>query len=256
MQEVSAPPRPLINTNMTTYTKPSKLFGTANAKTIKGEKLGFTTFIIYLSPHKANSMGKNLCAGASRGCIASCLYTSGRAGIFESIPKARLNKTEYFLANREGFMAQAYKEIAAGYKAHGKAMCVRMNGTSDIPWENILHEGKSLMAHFPDVQFYDYTKVFNRLLNELPENYHLTFSVSEDAFNQINAMTALHMGFNIAMVFDTKRNQPLPETYKGFKVVDGDEHDLTFIREKGTIIGLRAKGDARKDTSGFVFKAE
>ena len=83
------------------YTKPSKLFGTENAKTIKGEKLGFTTFIIYLSPHKANSLGKNLCAGASEGCIASCLFTAGLSGIYESIPKARRNKTEYFLHNKE-----------------------------------------------------------------------------------------------------------------------------------------------------------
>jgi len=238
------------------YTKPSSLFGTQNAKTIKGEALGFTTYIIYLSPHKANSLGKNLCAGASKGCIASCLYTAGLGGIYESIPKARRNKTEYFLHNKEGFMAQAYKEIAKGYAKHGDGMAVRMNGTSDIPWENMMHEGKNLMEHFPHIQFYDYTKVFSRLLKELPDNYHLTFSVSEDALNQINSITALEMGFNVAMVFDTKRKKALPETYKGYSVVDGDEHDLTFLREKGTIIGLRAKGKAIGDESGFVFKAE
>jgi len=238
------------------YTKPTTLFGTQNAKTIKGEKLGFTTYIIYLSPHKANSLGKNLCAGASKGCIASCLYTAGLGGIYESIPKARRNKTEYFLHDKEGFMAQAYKEIERGYKKHGDGMAVRMNGTSDIPWENMLYQGKNLMEHFPHIQFYDYTKVFSRLLKELPKNYHLTFSVSEDALNQINSITALEMGFNVAMVFNTKKGKGLPETYKGYSVVDGDEHDLTFLREKGTIIGLRAKGEAKHDKTGFVFNAE
>lgn len=240
---------------MSNYTKPSKLFGTQNAKTIKGEKLGFTTYIIYLSPHKANSLGKNLCAGASAGCIKSCLYTAGLGGIYESIPKARRNKTEYFLHDRDGFMKQAIKEIAQGYKKHGDGMAVRMNGTSDIPWENVKYEGKTLMEWFPQIQFYDYTKVFNRLCAPLPSNYHLTFSVSEDPINRINSETALYMGFNVAMVFDTKKGKALPETYKGHKVVDGDEHDLTFLREKGTIIGLRAKGQAIGDTSGFVFKA-
>jgi hypothetical protein len=238
------------------YNKVAKLFGTENSKTIKGEKLGFKTFIIYLSPHKQNSLGKNLCSGASEGCIKSCLFTAGLGGVYASIPKSRKNKTEYFLHNREGFLQQAYKEIAKGFEKYGDNMAVRLNGTSDIPFENMLLNGLSLMQHFPHIQFYDYTKVMSRLLKPLPSNYHLTYSMSETPISKINSITALSMGFNVAMVFNTKKNNALPETYQGFEVVDGDENDLTFLRPKGTIIGLRAKGEAKKDLTGFVVNVD
>jgi hypothetical protein len=235
------------------YTIPSKLFGTQNAKTTKGESLGYMTYIVYLSPHKANTLGKNLCSGASLGCIKSCLFSAGLGGVYESIPKARKNKTEYFLHDRHRFMRQLIKEIRSAIKKHGSsAIAVRLNGTSDIPFENIKVNGSTLMEIFPDVQFYDYTKVFSRLTKPLPPNYHLTFSMSENPLNKISCITALSMGFNVAAVFNVKRGQPLPKTYQGYVVVDGDEHDLTFLRPKGCVIGLRAKGKAKRDETGFV----
>lgn len=154
------------------YKRPTTLFGTQNAKTIKGEKLGFTTFILYMSPEKQNTSGKNLCAHASEGCKAACLFTAGR-GAFSNVMTGRLNKTEYFLREKDLFLDQVYNEVAKGYKKHGKALAVRLNGTSDIPYEHIkIRDGKNIMELFPEVQFYDYTKDFSRMLKPQAPNYH------------------------------------------------------------------------------------
>lgn len=242
-----------------TYKKPTTLFGTQNAKTIKGEQLGYTTYILYMSPQKQNTMGKNICPKATAGCAAACLFTAGR-GKFSNVMKGRLNKTEYFLRERDNFMNDVAKEIAKGIKKHGAdKMCVRLNGTSDIPYENIPVGGfKNIMEMYPDVQFYDYTKVFNRLTKELPKNYHLTFSRAETNENQIEAEKALAMGFNVAAVFAVKNETELPAEYKGVKVINGDEHDLVWLHKsntkQGLIIGLKAKGEGKKDTSGFVIR--
>ena len=208
-----------------------------------------------MSPQKQNTMGKNICPKATAGCAAACLFTAGR-GKFSNVMKGRLNKTEYFLRERDNFMNDVAKEIAKGIKKHGAdKMCVRLNGTSDIPYENIPVGGfKNIMEMYPDVQFYDYTKVFNRLTKELPKNYHLTFSRAETKDNQIEADKALAMGFNIATVFAVKNETELPAEYKGVKVINGDEHDLTFLHGNGVIVGLKAKGEAKKDTSGFVIR--
>lgn len=234
---------------------PANLFGTQNAKTKKGDKLGYTTYIIYLSPHKQNSKGKNLCPNATNGCTAACLFTAGR-GKFTMTQNARLNKTEYFLNDRDGFMTQAANEIAHGVKKHGaKNICIRFNGTSDIPFENIpVGEYPNIMTMFPDVQFYDYTKVFNRLTKVLPTNYHLTFSRAETPKNQNEANIALKMGFNVAAVFAVKDETKLPLKYNGIPVINGDAHDLTFLHPKGCIVGLKAKGDGKKDTTGFIIR--
>lgn len=238
---------------MTQFKKPKSLFGTQNAKTSKGEKLGFTTYILYMAPEKQNSMGKNVCPKATAGCKAACLFTAGR-GRFTSVAKARMNKTEYFLQARAEFMNQVAKEIAKGVKKHGAdAMCVRLNGTSDIPYENIpVGSYKNIMEAFPEVQFYDYTKVYKRLTSKLPSNYHLTFSRAETLDNQLEAKKALELGFNVAAVFKVKSGAELPGTYMSAKVVDGDEHDLTFLHGNGVVLGLKAKGDAKKDVTGFV----
>ncbi len=238
-----------------TYKKPTTLFGTQNAKTIKGEQLGYTTYILYMSPQKQNTMGKNICPKATAGCAAACLFTAGR-GKFSNVMKGRLNKTEYFLRDKANFMNDVAKEIAKGVKKHGAdKMSVRLNGTSDIPYENIPVGGfKNIMEMFPDVQFYDYTKVFKRLTKELPKNYHLTFSRAETVENQKEVDIALSLGFNVASVFAIKNETELPAEYKGVKVINGDEHDLTFLHGNGVIVGLKAKGEAKKDDTGFVIR--
>jgi hypothetical protein len=235
------------------YKKPLNLFGTQNAKTSKGEKLGWTTYILYMSPEKQNSMGKNICPKATAGCKAACLFTAGR-GKFSNVMKGRINKTEYFLQDRVEFMKQIAQEITKGIKKHGAdAMCVRLNGTSDIPYENIPVGGfDNIMSMFPNVQFYDYTKIFSRLTKVLPSNYHLTFSRAETKQNQDEAKRAIELGFNVAAVFKIKDETELPKTYMNAKVINGDKHDLTFLHGNGVVVGLKAKGDAKNDDTGFV----
>jgi len=238
------------------YKKPNTLFGTQNAKTIKGEKLGYHTLILYLSPDKQNSKGKTLCASSTQGCRTACLFTAGR-GKFSNVALARVHKSEYFLSDRKAFLDQIATEITAAIKKYGAdKICIRLNGTSDIPYENIpVGDYPNIMTMMPNVQFYDYTKIFSRLdKTKLPTNYHLTFSRAETALNQKQAELALQLGFNVAAVFAVKNETELPTEYKGTKVVNGDEHDLTFIQPNNVILGLKAKGDAKKDTTGFVIR--
>lgn len=237
------------------YKEPKVLLSTDNAKTIKGELLGYKTLIMYMSPDKQNTTGKSVCSSSTDGCRTSCLFTAGR-GKFTSIMTARLHKTEYFLRDREKFMAQLVTEISKAVKKFGAdKICVRFNGTSDIPFENIkIGEHQNIMAIFPDVQFYDYTKIANRFKKELPANYHLTFSMAETLTNKLECFELLKQGHNVAAVFNVKDGSELPATYRGYNVVDGDISDLRFLDAKNVIVGLKSKGDAKKDTTGFVIK--
>lgn len=219
-----------------------------DAKTIKGEKKGYLTGILYLAP--ASSSGINVCANASPGCIASCLFTAGRAAFTPSINKARIRKTRELFANREAFIAQLSKDISAlirKAKRENLIPCVRINGTSDLPWLAL-----TMAERFPDVQFYDYTKHPDAWTRTRP-NYHLTFSNSE--INLADCFDALRHGVNVAVVFPVKRGHALPTVWHGVKVIDGDLTDLRFTDGNvlpGLIVGLRAKGKAKKDASGFV----
>lgn len=237
------------------FKKPNNLLGKNNKKTIKGEKYGWITYILYLAPFTQNSLGKNVCSHASKGCSDACLFGSGFGGMFTNVEKGRINKTNYLLSDRTAFLAQLKSEIQALQKKHkDDKLCIRLNGTSDLAWEKFKIEGKSLMEHFPDVQFYDYTKNYLRFDKKLPENYHLTFSRSED--NDIHAERLLSQGHNVAIVFDE-----LPEMYKGYKVVNGDLSDLRFKDDKNVVVGLKykkltGKGADNKKAfeSGFALK--
>lgn len=225
--------------NQTTY-----LSIDTNAKTVKGQTKGYLTGILYLAP--ADMSGKNLCPHASKGCKAACLFTAGR-GAMNPIKQARLKKTFAFLKDRESFCDSIKKEISSLVKKatkKGMKACIRLNGTSDIPWHNM-----GIMQAFPDVQFYDYTPNKDRmtyfLQGKLPANYHLTFSRKEDNDQSVDYILAA--GGNVAVVF-----KDVPNTWKGFKVINGDETDLRFLDERNIVVGLKAKGKARKDESGFV----
>ena len=227
-----------------------KLLTTANAKIRKGEKIGFKTFGIHLAP--ASLSGFNVCKDASLGCIYSCLNTAGM-GAFSNVQLARIEKTRLFFKDKALFMSQLVKEITAAIKSAQKKNLVasfRLNLTSDLPWEKIKINGKSIFATFPSVQFYDYTKSPERmtafLAGEMPKNYHLTFSRSET--NGAIAESILKSGGNVAMVF----RKSLPSQYLGAEVVNGDETDLRFLDGAGKIVGLVEKGKAKKDESGFV----
>lgn len=236
-----------------------------NPKTAKGAKLGVDTAILHLAP--SDLSGWNVCPQASKGCIAACLNTAGRGGIIKkgettnAIQRARLARTVLYFTDRPAFMAQLVKEIEAFERRAVRNKlrpAVRPNGTSDIPWERVpcVRDGvtyPNIMAAFPDVQFYDYTKVTKRALAfgagpwiaEMPRNYHLTFSLTEDNYD--DAYTVLRYNVSVAAVF-----YKLPEKFMGARVVDGDESDVRFKDDRGVIVGLKAKGKARKDASGFV----
>lgn len=242
---------------------PSKLLTVGNPKTAKGEGYGYLTAILHLSPHTLS--GANLCAGATPGCISACLNTAGRGGFDRGTHRARIRKSKWFRSDRDAFMRQLEKEIAAHVKSaakHGLKPCVRLNGTSDIPWENVKYlatDGtvRTIFDAFPRVQFYDYTKLAMRFKRALPANYDLTFSAADG--NEKGVAFAQSRGARVAIVF-RNANRPnaraakwnLPATYNGRPLVDADRHDLRFLDPAGAVCGLKAKGAATRDSSGFV----
>ena len=226
-----------------------KLLGIANTKTMKGEKLGFRTYIMHLAPSTLS--GYQVCPMASPGCASACLNLSGM-GRFSNVQKARIAKTKLFFEDRGLFMFKLLKEIRAAIRSSQKAGLTpvfRLNGTSDIRWETIsvFADGfwhNNIMDAFPSVQFYDYTKIPNR--RDIPANYHLTFSRSE--MNELEALQVLSSGtMNVAVVFDE-----LPVKWAGVKVVDGTETDLRFLDDRAVVVGLKANGKAKKDQTGFT----
>ena len=221
----------------------------ADTKTIKGLKEGFLTGIMYLAPEKMS--GKNVCPNASDGCKKVCIYFTGH-GAFTNVQEARIKKTKYFLNNKNEFMLNLVNSIDKLIKKASRENLIpviRLNGTSDIPWENItiVKDGVihgNIFTIFPNLQFYDYTKSPKRNVIDIP-NYHLTFSRSETNDNLIP--NVIKQGLNIAVVFDK-----LPKQYLGLNVFNGDQSDLRFKDPENSIIGLIAKGPAKKDSSGFV----
>lgn len=243
------------------------LLTTGNPKVAKGTKAGFLTAILHLAPSTLS--GYNTCPMATAGCAFACLNTAGRGGIFRkgettnAIQTARIRKTVMFYEQRDTFMSQLYREVRNFVKLarkHGLTPAIRLNGTSDIRWETVpvtVQDGKenyvaaNIMSVFPDVQFYDYQKR-TRLTKDMPANYHLTFSRADG--NDATAMRMLEAGENVAVVFSTAKGKPLPDTWNGYRVIDGDDTDLRFLDPKNVVVGLRAKGKARHDTSGFVVR--
>lgn len=224
----------------------SNLLTVENAKTSKGEELGILTGILYLAP--ARSSGHNVCPAASEGCKSVCLNTAGR-GRFAQVQEARLAKTLAYFNNRAAFMddlRMSIRRIERLAAKRGFRAAVRLNGTSDIPFH-----ASGIMDEFPNVIFYGYTKRLN-LLDKSRED--LTFSRSESNDAEVDVILATKPHVNIAVVFDTGKGKDLPAEWRGRKVIDADLHDARFLDPKGVICGLRAKGQAKKDTSGFVVK--
>ena len=229
-----------------------KLLSTGNPKTIKGQKQGYMTYILHLSPSTVSGV-INTCPKATEGCKAVCLNTAGRGGMFlegstNTIQEARKRKTRFFASDRVGFMAQLEVDITKSItqsKKKGLVPVFRLNGTSDLSWEKyIVRDGKNIFELFPTVQFYDYTKVLGRKVADL-SNYHLTFSKAENNDNDVKI--AMQQGLNVAVVFNKT-----PTEWNGSVVFDADSTDLRFLDPVNSIIGLKAKGKARKDKSGFV----
>jgi len=235
----------------------------SNPKTVKGQKAGYMTAILYLTPH--TSSGTNVCPMAElAGCAQGCLNTAGHGGIGSkvradnglpdnTVQAARMSRTMAFHNDRESFMIQLSDEIAKFIKKaarKGLTPTIRLNGTSDIRWERIPVNGfASIMAEYKDIQFYDYTKTANR--RGIPANYHLSLSYSEASTTFAKMITdAAHwQSRNLVVVF---RDKNFPAMFHGKLVVSGDETDLRFLDPTNVVVGLYAKGRAKKDTSGFV----
>jgi len=238
-----------------------KLLSTGNPKVLKGMSQGYNTYILHLAP--ANLSGYETCAKRTLGCTEACLNLAGRGGMFKRgentnvIQQARIRKTKMFFENRVEFMTTLVKDIELGIKQSKKMELVpvfRLNGTSDLSWEKyeVVRNGKlfrNIFTAFPEVQFYDYTKVLGRKVKEY-SNYQLTFSAADG--NDSDVLKALNEGLNVAVVFGIKKTLPMPVDYLNRPVFNGDESDLRFLDPKGVIVGLYAKGKAKKDTTGFV----
>lgn len=225
----------------------------SDSKTVKGEKLGFLTGILYLAP--ANTTKYNTCAMAIMAdCAVACLYSAGR-GAFNSVQTGRINKTIWFFEEQETFMLQLYKNIISlinKAKRLGLTPLIRLNGTSDIKWENVslTINGKyyaNIFEVFPELQFYDYTKIANR---DTPANYDLTFSYSGVLKYQKYVNIALSKGMRIAVVFRTIN--AIPKQFIGLAVIGGDNSDIRHVEPQNTVVALYAKGAAKNDNTGFV----
>ncbi len=223
-----------------------------STKTEKGLKQGVGTAVMYLSP--ADLSGKNVCPMSTAGCRAACLHDAGMLKFAKS-QQAQQKRTAWFHADRLSFRVRLGQEINVHAKAcerNGLVPAVRLNGTSDLRWERIYPD---LFETYPDVRFYDYTKIPNR--RDLPSNYTLTFSLAESSRSWSDHVTALDL-YNVAVVLrgcGTSRHPlPFPETWNGRPLIDGDMSDVRFLDDprSGAYVGLRPKGRALRDDSGFV----
>ncbi len=242
-----------------TYKTLTKLmFTNGNPKTDKNLKIESLKkyWIKRLNLAPASISGFNTCASASKGCKEACLHEAGNPVFMPQKTLGRVNRTLLLFKDQAKFKYMAAKEIRnheINCNKHGLKAVIRLNTTSDIMFEKSKF---NFMQDFPNVQFYDYTKHFKRMIKylkgQLPKNYHLTFSRNE--VNDFQATQVLKAGGNVAVVF----RKELPKKYKGYKVISGDEHDLRFLDDKNVVVGLKEKltlnkhGKLDRDNSGFV----
>ena len=217
------------------------------------------TYLIYLAP--ANTSGYNVCSHSTPECRMGCLATSGHAGMeltagkTTRIKDSRIKKTRMFYEQPEYFMAWMIAEIKkyrAKAEKDGYFFSVRLNGTSDIDWQNVKISGQTIFEMFPDVHFYDYTKNASKFINKAP-NYHLTYSYTGRNWHLCEAL--LKKGHNIAVVFNVKNEKLLPAMYKGYKVINGDLTDYRIDDAKGIIVGLKWKRIGNKEAERNVLNS-
>ena len=241
-----------------------RLLSVDSAKAEKALKYGFLNGIHYMAP--ASTSGFNLCPNATQGCINLCLGKySGQAGMVtdqengtNSVRESRIAKAQLFMRDRQTYLRHLERQIVrlvAKAAKEGLTPCVRLNGSTDISFERMAYLGldgqrMTLLARFPDVQFVDYTKIASRMANA-PRDLSLTFSRAEN--NEAQCLDLLAQGHNVAIVF--AHGLPVSRSWNGYRVIDGDKHDLRHLDPKGVIVGLSPKGrKAKADMSGFVLR--
>ena len=218
-----------------------------DAKTIKGQSKGWLTGILYMKPTLKT------CPYSTEGCRQGCLWTAGR-GKMTCVQAARAKRTTDYFKNPRKFQKRLIREIISHSKncfKKGFNCCVRLNGTSDLDWTLVRDYFRSVPITPPmqQIVFYDYTKNFWKVVKNKQKDYYLVYSRHEHTkWWQLWMLKLLRK--NSAVVFAGE----LPARYKGIKVINGDESDLRFLDPKGVIVGLHAKGAAKKDTTSFVVR--
>lgn len=245
----------------------SSLLTTGNPKIEKGIAFGYFPAVLHLAP--SDLSGFNVCLRATAGCRTACLNTAGRGGIIKAgessnaIQRARIARTLFLARDPEAFGTFLMRDVIRHVRRAarlGLRPAFRFNGTSDI---NLADEFGGFLRPAVEVALnegaavYDYSKraaLFDRYKAAgLP--IHLTFSRAETHANKRDAAKLAALGHNVAAVFATMRGRALPEAFEARPVIDGDVHDLRFLDPRGVVVGLRAKGKARRDATGFVIPA-
>lgn len=219
----------------------------------KSIKYGELTYSLYLAPGKTS--GYEVCPGRTNECSLLCLNESGLNTMVQKIKgdvinDSRIKKTKLFFEEKDLFMGWMIAEIqSAKEKADklGYKISVRLNNTSDISPLDFVFDGKNILEIFPDVQFYDYTKVKNRVdIMKKHTNYDITFSYT--GYNLDDCITMLKNNIRVAVVF-----KKVPETFLGYKVIDGDLYDMRYKDDEAVIIGLKFKKVRNKLNPDFKF---
>ena len=228
-----------------------------NTKLIKNKLVGVDTWSLSLAhsnlsgfnvcpmAEKINKGSKQLVPGTKKNknlssCSGCCVADNGNAQRFSSVLEARIKKTIAFKMDTANFLDALVVEISMAINEsvkNGNIPTFRLNTYSDIQWELYKIEGLNIFELFPNITFYDYTKIPNR---KVPENYELTYSF----WGNLNHLQkALNNGLNVSVVFEK-----LPSTFLGRKVVDGDKNDLRTKENDGknVIVGLKFKGSKAK----------
>lgn len=225
---------------------------TKSVKHRKAGKFGEMTYSLYLAP--ARTSGYEVCPGRNAECTRLCLNESGmntmtRKDKGEFINDSRITKTKLFFEHREFFMRWLKFEIESAQRKAIRmtyAFSIRINNTSDISPLDFILDGQNILEMFPEVQFYDYTKVASRVdLMKVYKNYDVTFSYT--GYNLTKCQEMLLNKIRVAVVFKN-----VPENFWGYPVVDGDENDLRY-RDEVVIIGLKYKRVRTKLNTNFKF---
>lgn len=231
---------------------------TQNAKMVYSMNNGVESYCVHLAP--STMSGRNVCPNSEH-CKEFCLNGSGRnksdillRGEEHSIiNSARIKRTDAFYKKRDLFMQTLIHEIQVAQKRairNGRGFAVRLNGTSDLSPLVFKYQGKNILEWFPNVQFYDYTKVPTRyrLLSKY-KNYDLTFSF--DGHNWDKCEEILKQGGKVAVIFE---NENMPTSYKGYKVIDASGYDMRFLDPGNTVMGLHYHRTANDYKSGKYVK--
>ena len=223
---------------------PSYLLGIDSSyKVAKGKKLKVVTAIQYLPSDKMIS-SNTFCSNADRnGCAKDCLKDSGRLGMMSS-QRAMISRGLFYLYMNDSYERQLRYELDKAYMTYGNDLAVRLNGTSDINYKDIIKD-------YPHIQFYDYTKNRNMMMKNKNKNHHYTFSGSMFSDYSIKELKqAVKDKLNIALAFNTANSKQdklkIPSKLFGVELVSFDETDARFKDDQGSIGYLTRKGSSIK----------